>query len=300
MRISLGPIPYFWPRATVLDFYERVARSPVDVVYVGETVCAKRRELSPNDWLDLAARLADAGKEAVISTLTLIEAASELGGVKRLCEQERVPVEANDMGAVQMLFERGREFVTGPAINIYSGRSLRILRRYGLRRWVVPVELGRDAIAEILAEAAVLAVDDGIETEVLGHGHLPLAYSARCFTARAANVPKDRCEFRCLDHPDGLPVFTQDGNRVFTINGIQTQSGALCDLCDLWPEMAEAGVDIFRISPEGPVSLDVVEAMASAIRECRVPEPVTSDEPTCRGYWFGKAGMDAVSTPETA
>lgn len=300
MRISLGPIPYFWPRATVLDFYERVARSPVDVVYVGETVCAKRRELSPNDWLDLAARLADAGKEAVISTLTLIEAASELGGVKRLCEQERVPVEANDMGAVQMLFERGREFVTGPAINIYSGRSLRILRRYGLRRWVVPVELGRDAIAEILAEAAVLAVDDGIETEVLGHGHLPLAYSARCFTARAANVPKDRCEFRCLDHPDGLPVFTQDGNRVFTINGIQTQSGAVCDLCDLWPEMAEAGVDIFRISPEGPVSLDVVEAMASAIRECRVPEPVASDEPTCRGYWFGKAGMDAVPTPETA
>jgi collagenase-like PrtC family protease len=297
VKVSLGPVPYHWPRAVLSEFYEQVARSSADVVYLGETVCAKRREMSARDWLEQAGRLAEAGKEVVLSTLTLIEAASELGAVKRLCEQELFPVEANDMGAVQMLAERGRRFVAGSAINIYSGRTLAVLREAGLRRWVAPVELGGEALAEVLEDARARGVDGDIETEVLGFGHLPLAYSARCFIARAANLPKDRCEFRCIHYPDGLPVFTQDDKRVFTLNGIQTQSGAVCDLCDLWPEMARIGVDVFRVGAEGPDSLEVVEAMSEAIHERRVPKPAAADEPTCRGYWFGTAGMDGPAHP---
>lgn len=300
MKVSLGPVPYHWPRAVLSEFYEQAARSSADVVYLGETVCAKRRELSAGDWLDLAERLEETGKEVVLSTLTLIEAASELGAVKRLCEQDRFPVEANDMGAVQMLAERGRTFVAGAAINIYNGRGLAVLRESGLRRWVMPVELGGEALVEILADARLRGIDGDVETEVFGFGRLPLAYSARCFTARAANLPKDRCEFRCIDYPNGLPVFTQDDRRVFTLNGIQTQSGAVCDLCDLWPEMARVGVNVFRVSAEGPASLEVVEAMAEAIRAQRVPDISAGDEPTCRGYWTGTAGMDGPSRPEAA
>lgn len=300
MKVSLGPVPYHWPRAVLSEFYEQVARSSADVVYLGETVCAKRRELSAGDWLDLAERLEETGKEVVLSTLTLIEAASELGAVKRLCEQDRFPVEANDMGAVQMLAERGRTFVAGAAINIYNGRGLAVLRESGLRRWVMPVELGGEALVEILADARLRGIDGDVETEVFGFGRLPLAYSARCFTARAANLPKDRCEFRCIDYPNGLPVFTQDDRRVFTLNGIQTQSGAVCDLCDLWPEMVRAGVDVFRVSAEGPASLEVVDAMAEAIRAQCAPDLSAGDEPTCRGYWTGTAGMDGPSRPEAA
>jgi len=40
MRISLGPLLYFWNRQTVLDYYNKIAQSPVDIVYLGETVCA--------------------------------------------------------------------------------------------------------------------------------------------------------------------------------------------------------------------------------------------------------------------
>jgi collagenase-like PrtC family protease len=43
-----------------------------------------------------------------------------------------------------------------------------------------------------------------METELFGYGRLPLAFSARCFTARHYNLQKDDCQFRCLDHPDGL------------------------------------------------------------------------------------------------
>ncbi|MBI3574661.1 MAG: U32 family peptidase, partial [Gammaproteobacteria bacterium] len=36
MRLSLGPILYFWDRDAVFDFYARVADAPVDIVYLGE------------------------------------------------------------------------------------------------------------------------------------------------------------------------------------------------------------------------------------------------------------------------
>ena len=62
MKLSLGPLQYFWPRQRTLDFYGEVAGWPVVVVYLGETVCCKRRELRTVDWLELAERMAAAGK----------------------------------------------------------------------------------------------------------------------------------------------------------------------------------------------------------------------------------------------
>lgn len=76
-HISLGPLLYYWPRQHTLDFYAKVAASPVDIVYVGETVCSRRHELRTDDWLALAAMLRDAGKSVVLSTRTLIETSAE-------------------------------------------------------------------------------------------------------------------------------------------------------------------------------------------------------------------------------
>ena len=81
MKLSLGPLQYFWPRERTLAFYREAAGWPVDVVYLGETVCSKRRELGTRDWIALAAELADAGKEVVLSSLALVEAESELNAV---------------------------------------------------------------------------------------------------------------------------------------------------------------------------------------------------------------------------
>ncbi len=121
-RLSLGPILYYWEREQVPGFYEDIARSPVDIVYLGETVCSKRRALKNADWLALAAMLKQAGKQVVLSTLTLLEADSELKALRRICENEDYLIEANDMAAVQLLAEKyavdGRPFVGGPALNI--------------------------------------------------------------------------------------------------------------------------------------------------------------------------------------
>ncbi len=84
-RLSLGPILYHWPREQVLDFYAEMLETPVDVIYLGETICSKRRLLRPEDYWELAERVAAAGKQAVISTLALIESDGELKTLKRIC-----------------------------------------------------------------------------------------------------------------------------------------------------------------------------------------------------------------------
>ena len=43
-RLSLGPISYYWPKHQVEAFYRMVADSPVDIVYLGETICPKRNQ----------------------------------------------------------------------------------------------------------------------------------------------------------------------------------------------------------------------------------------------------------------
>jgi len=191
----------------MFDFYQSVAESPVDIVYLGETVCAKRKLLRRNDWLTLAQQLQDAGKEVVLSSMTLIEATSDLAALKTLCSNEQFSVEANDMAAVQLL--RGQSFITGPAINIYNPHSLQVLIKQGLKRWVLPVELSKQTLADMQKEKP-----DHIETEVFVYGRLPLAYSARCFTARAHNLAKDDCQYRCLDDPDGLLLSTQEKEKL--------------------------------------------------------------------------------------
>ncbi|KAA3622017.1 MAG: U32 family peptidase [Proteobacteria bacterium] len=288
-RLSLGPILYYWPRAKILDFYAAMAESAVDTVYLGETVCAKRRALGFDDWLEVGAALAAAGKEVVLSTLSLIEAGSELGAARRVCENGQFMVEANDMSAVRMLCDRGLPFVTGPSINIYNPRTLSVLAACGLKRWVLPVELSGDALAAMQRDRP-----PGVETEVFGFGRLPLAWSARCYTARAHDLPKDACEFRCIDYPDGMELATQEGQPLFAFNGIQTQSAQTCDLAPHVDVLVRLGVDRIRISPQSGHTGDVVDAFRAALdgdpepaRRLRRVMPVGP----CDGYWRGEPGM---------
>lgn len=289
MKLSLGPIPYYWRRDTVEAFYEAICCTPLDIIYLGETVCAKRHELRAGDWLALARALAGGYREVVLSSLTLIESNADLASVRRLCDNDGLLVEANDMAAVNRLVERGLPFYCGPAINIYNQHTLRLLARQGMKRWVMPVELGRDTLAEILAASG----DLGVETEVFAHGRLPLAWSARCFTARALGRPKDDCRYACLDYPDGLALHTREAQPLFNLNGIQTQSAAHCDLLGEWQTMRDIGVDILRISPQHEGTEAVVWRYAETIAANEKPLMLI-DADACNGYWFGAAGMAAV------
>ncbi|HXF67994.1 MAG TPA: U32 family peptidase, partial [Burkholderiales bacterium] len=141
MKLSLGPILYYWPREAVFGFYRAAAALPVDVIYLGETVCSRRHELRLSDWLDLARSLAASGKEVVLSTQALIESESDLRLLRRIAANGEFLVEANDMGAVGLL--EGRPFVAGAPLNIYNPQTLAFLAERGARRWMAPVEMPR-------------------------------------------------------------------------------------------------------------------------------------------------------------
>ena len=292
MKLSLGPILYFWPREQVLDFYRQAADWPVDIVYLGEVVCSKRRLLRLDDWLAIATELRAAGKEVVLSSLVLLEADSELKTLRRIIDNGEFSVEANDMAAVQLAAGRV-PYVAGPHLNIYNGETLALHRELGARRWVMPVELPQTTLAELQAVRPA-----GMESEVFAFGRLPLAFSARCFTARAHRLPKDDCQFRCGDDADGLLLKTQDQRQFLAMNGIQTLSAATCNLVDVLPDMAALGVDVVRLSPQSRHMAQVVETYA-AVRDGRL-DPAEAQERVarlaiggvCNGYWHGEAGMD--------
>ena len=294
MEITLGPVLTFWKKQAVLDFYREAEGWPVDRIYLGETVCAKRRELRLDDWLGIARSLKAAGKEVVLSTLTLLEAASEQASLRKICSNGEFLIEANDVGAIQLLSEAGVPFVAGPAINIYNAYTLREMVNAGLQRWVMPVELSGEALASILNQADELGIRAQFTTEVFSYGYLPLAWSARCFTARAYDLPKDDCQFRCLDHPDGLAVFSQEGERLFTLNGIQTQSGLCSNLLPQWKNMVEIGVDAMRISPRETGTGELVQKLRESMTSELTDQLPLQSVDQCNGYWFGQAGMNST------
>ena len=84
MKLSLGPLLYYWPKQTTEDFYHQAVKSEADIIYLGETVCSKRRELKPRDWIQLAKEINHEGKEIVLSSMALLEAPSEIKVLKQL------------------------------------------------------------------------------------------------------------------------------------------------------------------------------------------------------------------------
>lgn len=287
MKLSLGPVLFYWDRKKLLDFYADMAHQPLDVIYLGETVCSKRRDMQLSDWLELARELARATPaQLVLSGLTLVEAASELSSLRRLCDNGELLVEANDMGAVQYLASKGLPFVGGPALNLYNGYALAELVRSGMVRWVPPVEASGALIRSAREQLGELDVQLPA-IEIFAYGHLPLAYSARCFTARAENRPKDDCQFCCQSYPEGIPLLSQEGEPVFTINGIQTMSASVSNLLADYPALVDSGADILRLSPRAE-GMEAVIAAFDAVRNGALP-PLAVDG--CNGYWHGEPGM---------
>ena len=290
MKLSLGPLQYFWPRDTTLAFYRDAATWPVDIVYLGETVCSKRRELRTAEWIALAEELAAAGKEVVLSSLSLIEAESELGVIDRLAAHGGFKLEANDLSAVQACRERGTPFVAGPSLNLYNHRALAMLVEDGLVRWVPGVEQGETLVREL---RQAFEADGGTmpELEVIAWGRLPLAYSARCFTARALDVAKDQCGFRCIDYPDALPLATREGRPFLRINGIQVLGEEVTDLGPELPALRALGVDILRLYPQAEGLAEVVRHFDHA----RAGDAAASQLGQRSGYWHGEPGMQVAA-----
>ncbi len=294
MKISLGPVLYYWDKKTLLDFYARAAETPVDIIYLGETVCSKRRAMNLGDWLALARDLQSCGKQVVLSSLALIEAESEVSHTRTLIERFDGMIEANDYAALNMACELQRPVCAGATLNIYNSATLKKLHVCGVTRWVTPVELSGESLQALLRNLQSEIAGGTLETELFSYGRLPLAHSARCFTARHENRPKDQCEFRCGDYPQGIALYSQEQQGLFQINGIQTQSFAHCNLLPHWQSLQSAGVNIMRISASTPECLQQIAQLKKRLDGDSRALAIT-DADSCNGYWFGVPGMQQIS-----
>jgi collagenase-like PrtC family protease len=157
-----------------------------------------------------------------------------------------------------------------------------------MRRWLPPLEGDRRLIETLHGSRP-----PGVETEVFVFGKLPLAFSARCFTARHHQLNKDDCQFKCLDHPDGMTLRTREGQAFLTINGIQTMSAQTYNLLPQIPDLRRMGIESVRISPQARALAAIVDAFDAA-RHGRAAASDTTDwasDGFVDGYWFGDAGI---------
>ena len=292
LKLALGPILTYWPREVVIKFYEAIAASAIDIVYLGETVCSRRHEMRLSDWLAIGDLLVAAGKEVVLSTQALLESGADLTALRKITENGHFAVEANDMGAVHCLAGQ-LPFIAGPHLNVYNQATLALMAQLGAKRWVMPIEMGRADLA-LMQQGRPAAM----QTEVFAYGRMPLAFSARCFTARHHNLAKDNCQFSCLDYPDGLLLKTREAQSFLILNGTQTQSALVYNLLGELAAMEALGIDVVRISPQAQHSEAIID-LFDRVRSARLAPaeallqiaPLTLADP-CDGYWHGRSGID--------
>ena len=131
-----------------------------------------------------------------------------------------------------------------------------------------------------------------IEAEVFAYGRLPLAFSARCFTARRYNLQKEQCEYRCIGFPDGMPLKTREGEAFLTINGVQTQSALVYSLLQDLDSLKRAGAGILRVSPQSTGTVEVLAAIRDALGG---KAPAIDQQDHCNGFWHGKPGLELAA-----
>ncbi|MEG3639943.1 U32 family peptidase [Magnetococcus sp. PR-3] len=298
MKLSIGPVLFDWGKNGFRDFYKKMAfETEADILYIGEVVCSKRYNLTPDEMVKLAEELKSSGKELVFSTLGLVMNEPEqqaLRDIVAACKDLGIRYEANDMAAFYV--GEGQPAVAGPHITTYNPESADFLTTIGVDRIVMPVELSMDTVAMMIRKSSVPA-----EYELFAYGKIPLTFSARCYTSRAYNLPKSNCQYKCGDFADGMVMRTQEGKPLLTVNGIQTMSDKVFNVVDEMDAMASGGVDIARLSPQSKNMVEVVALWKQASegkisgQEARTKLiDMNNGQDFCNGYFHGRAGLDFV------
>lgn len=158
MKISIGALAGNWTRSRAMAFYDAVALSSVDIVYIGTTINSPTAGLQKRDCLAVARELAAAGKEVVLS----VRAAAgepDADSSNAWIADGSLPVEVGDVRTLQMLAGKV-PLVIGKGVPCTNRDTLMQLVGSGAKRWVTPA-VCRGEVVNMLTYAS----DTGCEIE---------------------------------------------------------------------------------------------------------------------------------------
>ncbi len=259
MKISLGPVPLNWKKEKLFSFYERVANSPVGNVYLGEIICPER-EPTIEDLIRIICMLKEKEKRVYISSYALIGNGLRLENIKKLLEISD-GLEINNPAFLNFATEK--EMIAGPLLNVYNWRTAKYYSKFGVKKVVIPWEVGRKTIEDI-------AQKSGMNIEVVVHGHLPLALSRECYTVRTLssfdnpykkkdglhlrelilNSTEKACAKECFQYPEGFLLKAMSGELLYKINGPQVFSAKVHCLIEHLDYLRKLEVDSIRIESQ--------------------------------------------------
>ena len=285
LKLSVGPGPSNWGTAKTSSFYEQLAQSPADYVYLGETTCAQRACFS-SDLVDgICDQLTRAGKKVYASSLTLVQDEKQLEAFNNLARRvERIEINSPAFLGLAQCYRA----VSGCFLNVYNSGTARLLAEKSVERIVLPCELSLESIRSITKNSPVA-------TEVVVHGHVPIALSYDCPTARAFGRNRNDCEMLCQRYPEGMVLEAGD-QPMFRIEGPQTFSAATYCLLEYLLELDKAGVDTIRILPQWDQTASVLRIYREVLDHRREVHDALeelkamSSASFCNGWFLGKAG----------
>ncbi len=262
MELNIGPVLFNWQAEMWRDFYFMLAdEAPIDKVFLGEVICAKRAPLFYPYFDDVIKRLERAKKQIIFSTLAEISSDTDRRLLKKQASQKDFIIEANDIAALAHIGKR--EHYIGAYINCYNEMALEFFAQNGAKNICLNAEISKETIMELAKKAK----EFDVKIEVQIFGRMGLALSARCYHARAYNRTKDSCKYICEVDRDGMELATLEGDKFLAINGIQTMSYSYLNLLNEIEELKEIGVSNFRISPHSHSTLEVTKIFRAVLDE---------------------------------
>jgi len=256
MKISLGPAPFNWGIEKLRRFYQEMAETPLDTIFIGEVFCEKRNTLTLKELEELMLPLQEKGKEVYFSTGTLITNNNQW---KRLLQGSEMEcgIEANTIGIIHN-HQGTKKIVAGPFLNLYHHHSIQFLERFNLKGVVLPFELSHKSINSIISKVKT-------PIEVVAYGNLTLGVSWRCYIARSYGLSVERCQFKCMHHPRGIMAENLDGIPLFLINGPYIMSAKKRCLIRELEELETMGVTSIRIIPQYENTSEIVRIFRQAM-----------------------------------
>ncbi|RQH06954.1 hypothetical protein [Paraburkholderia dinghuensis] len=239
MKISIGAIAGNWTRSATMAFYDAVALSSVDIVYIGTTIHSALGGLQKRDCLAVARELIAGGKEVVLSVRAAADEWAAEGSHAWIADCT-LPVEVSDTRTLQMLAGKV-PLVIGSGVQCKDLTTLTQLVALGAKRWVTPA-ICRGEVVKVLTFAADAACE--IEQPVLSPRH----YSR--WACRVDDCPYEGWPIHGLPGCDReASLESPDPDWVHDLKMLRT-----------------AGVSIMRVTPRTVRDVEVSQILGELVR----------------------------------